>query len=183
MFMNTCGDCVNPSHYVTADSLGGGRSTFDGSALRKYVANANGTVIWERSKYTFEFQCPGSEVEDVLSRHKDCVSTVVPINDMYKDLARHELALLAKFHHVHITSRMSASVCRLKFADHSCDSCDEVSSIFKCVRFIPDGEDIESLDKPAYRSRERQAKERQDIVEYVKELKMLRKHRLGIVEA
>ncbi|KAJ7758273.1 hypothetical protein B0H16DRAFT_1821546 [Mycena metata] len=79
---------------LSADYLGGGRTTFDGSALRKYINDLNSTVVWDRSKYTFELQCNKSDVQDVLSRHSDCVSATVPINEMSEDLARHELALL-----------------------------------------------------------------------------------------
>ena len=166
-----------------APLIGGGRSTFSGGLLRQYVVDSNESIIWDRSKYTFEFQCPAQDVSGILSRVPTAISVLIPVQLIYEQLTRQELIQLSKFHKVWVPTRTSAAGCRLLFAEHECDQAQcNIPTIFKCVEDVPDEpmeEDVnlmpKSKTKRKFASSARQQWERDQLLKRVERLKMLRK--------
>jgi hypothetical protein len=128
---------INPkpasSEHITIG--GGARSIFLGSMLAPYVTNDNNRPVSHDARYTFELQCPASEVESLLHRDADSIAAVIPITLISDFLTKRELSHLAKLHSLWIPARMSAAASRFVFVGHDCKSCTNVTTVFKCVEY------------------------------------------------
>jgi hypothetical protein len=167
---------------------GGGRQTFAGSMLKPHVVKKpDNYIIGMKSRYTFEFQCLEDELGSVLDRNPDCVAAKLPLYLILPQITRQELIQLSKLHGIWIPTRFSAAACKFLFADHNCDKCLNILTIFRCIEQVPDG----TLDTPGshrnsvtakYISRERSNRTSFTMAELVRKLKTRRRTERGLLQ-
>ena len=157
--------------------VGGGKATFSGESLVIHRV-LNDAVVLDGSSYSFEFQCPESEVIGVRTRNPDCVAVVIPLDLVLGKLTRPEMLQISKLHGVWLPTRLPVSVFRQLLADHRCaSSCEDICTIFRCVDKDTSHDKSKRQKLASYSSAARQQKSAYDLAEKVRLLKRTRHHR------